>query len=191
MVFANPLLGIADEADGPRREIIQTAKPIKQFTGQSIGIERIDGEIAACGIVLPILRKGYRGAASVGRNIMAQRGDFGRPAGQDGSDRAVINPGRDDFDGLRLEPPYDLARLKRGCDVDIFDRQPQQGIAHRTTNIAGILRAKCCDQAAQILALHPWGIGRKRDHHAILFARLTIIPAVTPQIRCSCHIISV
>ena len=44
-------------------------------------------------------------------------------------------------------------------------------------------------QHGQIGPGQPIGIGQPR-HQAILFARFEMIPAVTPQMRCCCHMIS-
>ena len=189
MILADPLAGIADEPQPPRGKVVQPAKPVEQLARFWIGVERVDGEIAPRRIVLPVAGKGHRCAATVGRDVAAQRGDLDRPAGQDGSNRAVLDPGRHHLDRMGLQPPHHFLRLERGGDVDVLHRQPQQGVAHRPADIAGLARAKRPHQHAQVIALQPVG-RRQAPHHAILLARLLMIPAVTPQMRCSCHMIS-
>ena len=86
MVLADAGMGITDEAHPPRGKIGQTAEPVRNRQGLRVGIQRIDGEIAPCRILAPVIGKGDGGAAAIGGDIAAQRGDFHRTTGQHGGD---------------------------------------------------------------------------------------------------------
>ncbi|MCY1175797.1 hypothetical protein D9M73_160510 [compost metagenome] len=76
MILGDALQRIPNEAHAPRRQIGQAVEIVEDFAGLWIGIERIDREIAARGILAPIVGKGDGGMAAVGCHVAAQGRDF-------------------------------------------------------------------------------------------------------------------
>ena len=72
MVLGDALERLADEADAARRDIVEAAEIIENLAADRVGIERVDGEVAARGILAPIVGEGDRGAAAVGGDVGAQ-----------------------------------------------------------------------------------------------------------------------
>ena len=132
---------------------------------------------------------GDGGAATIGRDVGAQGGDFGRLAIGDGSDRAVGNSGRDRLDAGGFEPGDDVVGAQPGSEVDVVDRDPQQFIAHRTADIAGQPlvgteriedpRHPAPPPPAGRVELHIFELSRVSSRRR----KLTSIAAVAPQIR--------
>ena len=59
-----------------------------------VGVERVHAEVAALGVLLPAFGERDGGAAAVGADVAAQRGDFERLVIDDDGDRAVLDAGR-------------------------------------------------------------------------------------------------
>src|SRR3546814_2862833 len=73
MILGDARRGVADKGHPPRVEVGEPAEPVVDRPGIGIGVERIDREIAARGIVAPVVGEGDRRAAAVGFDIAAQR----------------------------------------------------------------------------------------------------------------------
>ena len=58
VVLGDALQRFADEADAARRDIIEAAEIIENLAAGGVGIERVDGEVAARGIFAPIVGEG-------------------------------------------------------------------------------------------------------------------------------------
>ena len=54
-----------------------------------------------------------------------------------------------------FEPRDHLLRLKRGGDVDVLDLYPQQRVAHRTADIAGLTLTQRRYQRGKVIAAGP------------------------------------
>jgi hypothetical protein len=98
MVLADALMRIADKADAAILQILQAAEIVEDLQRFGIGIERVDGEIAPRRILAPVLSEGHRRPAPVGGNVMAQRGDLHRAAGQHHGHRAMLDAGGHGFE---------------------------------------------------------------------------------------------
>ena len=66
MIFGDALQRVADEPHPPRLDVVEPAEIIENFARAGIGIERVDGKIAAPGVGLSVVGKFNRGAAAVG-----------------------------------------------------------------------------------------------------------------------------
>ena len=76
MVLGDALERLADEAHAARRDVGLAAEIIEDLAAERVGVERVDGEVAARGVVRPIVGEGDGGAAAVGVDVAAQGGDF-------------------------------------------------------------------------------------------------------------------
>ena len=199
MVLADALACIADEAHAPRGKVIRAAEIVEDFQRLRIGVERVDREIAAGGVLLPVAGKGHGGAAAVGRDIVAQGRDLDRASGQNGGDRAMGDAGRYRADAGRGAQRHHLFRMVRGGRVDVLHRQIEQRIAHRAADPAHGAMAERGNKRGKIVAPGPRGGGQHghavspigRSGHAMRWERLAIIAAVIPQMRCPSHMISI
>src|SRR5690606_22070760 len=100
VILGDALRGITDEADDPGGEIVPPAGEIMQGT-VSVGVERVDGEIAPRGILGPVRSEGDLRVASVGGDVAPQGGDLEAGRRRDRGDGAMLDPGRHGLD-LRL-----------------------------------------------------------------------------------------
>ncbi len=148
-----------------------------------IGGQRIDGEIAAGRVFLPIVGVSDGRAAPVGRDVAAQRRDFDRLPGTDRGDRAVVDPGRHGLDVGRLEPLDDLFGQQAGGEVDIVDFEAEQVVAHRAADQPRqpLGSAERIEQPRHARPRAPF-FGVESQRHCSRRARLTMIAAVAPQI---------
>ncbi len=142
---------IADEPHPALGEIVEAAEPVVDLAADRIRVERVDREVAAAGVGLPIVGEGDFGMAAVGRDVAAQGRHFHRTFGRDRGYRAMGDAGRN-----RLHPCLGYARddvfrpQPRG-EVDIGDRQAEQRVAHGAADhlgraIAGIQRGEQPEQ---------------------------------------------
>ena len=99
-----------------------------------IGVKRIDGEIAAQGIMAEIAPEPHGGVAAMGFDILAQTGDLERPSVDHQRHRAMRQPCRHGFDtGLTGFFHHRFGQMG-GRHVDIGDGAPHQRIAHHTAD---------------------------------------------------------
>ena len=185
MVLADALLGLADEAHAARLKIGDPAVIVEQFAVQRVGVERVDGEVAARGVLGPVGGEGDLGMAAVGVHVGAQRGDLDDGAVGDGGDRAMRQPG-----GYRLDARFfEVSDGPRGLEdrgaIEIVGGQAEQPVAHRTADEAdaAVARLHRVQQPVHARAVGEGG-DVYRCHVASLRARLTIIAAVAPQMSC-------
>ena len=122
VILRDPLQRIADEADATRGKIVQPAEIVEHFARQGIGIQRVDREIAACGIGAPVVGEGDRRVPPVGRDVAAQRRhlDDGPPCATAVTVPCAIPVGHG-LDPRRLQPIDDLLRRMARRDVDVGD----------------------------------------------------------------------
>ena len=123
MIFGDALQRVADEADVPATKIVETAEIIEDLAGPRIGGQGVDGEVAACGVGLPVIGKRDRRPAAVGRHVAPQRRHFDGMAVTHCGDRAMIDPGRNRLDAHLLEPLDDFLGTQARRKVDVVDRQ--------------------------------------------------------------------
>ena len=102
MIFADTLVRVADEAHAARVEVVQPAEIVRDLERFRVRVERVDREIAPCGILAPIACESDRRAATIGGDVVAQSGHFHRATIEQRGNRAVIDPGRDGPDPRRL-----------------------------------------------------------------------------------------
>ena len=112
MILGDALQRIADEADVALLKIVEAAEIIEDLAGQRIGGKRVDREVAPRRVLLPVVGEGDGRAPAVGRDVAAKRRDFERVAVADGSDRAMIDAGRN---GLDLAPSRAVASPRRAA----------------------------------------------------------------------------
>ena len=95
IVFGDALIGIADEAHAPGRDIV---KPADMVMHHAFGVDRkaVDGEVAPLGVADPVAAECDLGLAAIGLGVLAQRRDFERMALDDQRYSAVVDAGRDD-----------------------------------------------------------------------------------------------
>ena len=190
MILRDAPQRIADEAHAAGGEIVQPAEIIEDGAVAGRGEQRVHREIAAGGILAPVVGERHRRAAAVGRDIAAQRRHLDRPGRQHGGDGAVGEPGRHRLEPRRADARDHRVRRQAGREIDVGHRQPEQRIAHRAADEAGHARCRVefGEQPGEPLAGPPAGGGQRRARHqagsgASRRARLTMIAAVTPQIR--------
>ncbi len=116
-------------------------------------------------------------------------------AARDRGDGAVRDARRDHLDIGRFQPPCHLLRQERGRQIDVGHGQTQQSVANSATHDlhGAAIAVQRSNDPAQTGAVAPFG-GRQRRHRCHPAgrrrARLTMIPAVTPQIRRPCQSMS-
>jgi len=93
VVFLDAQLGIANEAHPAHVEIGQPADVIMD-RAVARGRQRVDGEISALGVGLPVAAKRDLGGTAIGLDILAQGRDFERMLVDDHGDGAVLDAGR-------------------------------------------------------------------------------------------------
>lgn len=159
MVLADAGLGIADEAHAAQGQIVQPAEIVADFVGDRVGIERVDGEIAPCGVLSPASAECDLGVAAVGGDVMTQSGDLHRAARQNRGYRAMREAGGHGFDVGRMASGDHLLWAEHRGHVDVGDGQAQQRITHRAAHVARIARPQRRHQSGEVWALYPVGGG--------------------------------
>ncbi len=183
MVLGDALEWLADEADPALGQIGEATEIIEDLAGLGVGEQRVDREVAAGGVGLPIVGKGDGRPAAVGRDVMAQRGDLERMAVADRSDGAMIDAGRNGLGPRSLEPTNDLVGQNSGGEIHVVDGEADQLVAHGAADIAGkalvgaerVEHGRGARQRAPLGRVQPQLHCSRRD-------RLTMIAAVAPQI---------
>ena len=136
IILGDPGAGIADEADQPGGEIGAAIEIIMDCTGW-VHRHRVDGEIAAGGVGLPIIGECDGGVATIGGEIAAQAGDFDALPIDHGGDGAVIEAGWDGADSRFGEAGLHGGDGERDREIDIGDRVTRQPIADGAADDAG------------------------------------------------------
>ena len=167
MILANAFVRVADEADVARIEIGKPAEIIADLQRFRMCIERVDREITARCVFLPLGRKGHGSPAAIGRHVVAQGGDLDRPALEDRGHRAVIDARGHRADARFLAPVDHRVRQQRCRKVDVVDVLAQQRVAHRPADVARVVRPQRGHEGCEVLALGP--VGLRQAVHARAF----------------------
>ena len=115
---------------------LEIGHPAERIVQCAIGIEvdRVDREIAAGRILGPIGVEGDPGPPAIGFDIAAQGRDLEMPRRfrgvENGRHGAMLDPGRDRLDPRFVERRDDRLGARRGGEIDVSDRAPEQRIAH-------------------------------------------------------------
>ena len=183
VILGNALERIADEAHVALPQIVEPAEIVEYLAGPGIGGQRVDGEVAPRGVLLPRGGEGDRGAAAVGGDVPAQRGHLVGVTVADGGDGPVIDARRHGLDSDLVEALDYLFRLEAGGEIDVADRKVEEVVPHRASNIArgALIGIESLQQPRHSTAAAPFG-GVDSQVHWSLRERLTIIAAVAPQI---------
>jgi hypothetical protein len=159
VIFANALARIADKAHPARLQIGQPAEEIGDLQRFWMGIERVDGEIAPCRILAPVVGEGDRRAASIGADVAAQRGDLDRAGFENGRNGAVLDPGRHGTDtGVAAQIDHLFGPMERRA-IDIGHGDAEQRVAHRAADPAHRVGPERRGKLRKIGALGPGGGG--------------------------------
>ena len=191
MVFGNALQRVADESNVPALEVVKAAEIVEDLARPRIGGQSVDGEVAARGVLLPVIGKGDRRAPAVGGNVATQRRHLNGMAIADRSNGPMINSCGNRLDPHLFEPLDDLFGTQACGKIDIVDRQTEQLVAYSTADVArqalvGTERIEYPRHAADCPPL----LRIELQLHCSLRERLTMIAAVTPQILRPFHKIS-
>ena len=155
MILSDAFMGIADEAHAAFGQIDQAAEIIVDFKAFRIGVKCIDREITPRRILAPVIRECDGGTAAVGGDIAAQGGNLDRTLWQHCGDGAVLDPGRNRSDSCGCQPFDHCIGVQWSGDIDVLDWVAEQGIAHGSSDVAGLPRAEGGDQRGQILPPGP------------------------------------
>ena len=138
VVLANARRRLADEDDAMRLQIRQAADVVVH---RPVGADRegVDGEVAPLRVGPEIAPEADRGAPAMGLDILAQGRDLIRRAVGDDGHGAVRDPGRHRLEARRLGPRGDGVWRRRRREVDVGDRAPEKGVAHRAADDARLL----------------------------------------------------
>ena len=191
VVLGDAAIGIADEADAVGGKIVDAAEEVGDCAARRVGVERVDGEVASGGVLMPVVGEGDHRVAPVRLDVAAQRCDLHDRTLRQGGDRAVGDAGRHRPDARSLQPTHHFLRRQRRGEVEVGDRQVQQRVPHRAADPArpGSIGTERADQLGQPRTVAPRGGGESQTQLSRR-DRLTIIAAVAPQMRRSSHCIS-
>ena len=148
------------------RDIVEAAAGRIEDLAVRGGVERVHAEVAALGVFGPVLGESDGGAAAVGFDIAAQRGDFERLVIGDDSERAVLDAGGMHGDAGGEHRLLHLIRRELRRDVDVGDGLAQQRVAHAAADEAratGPRRVERGHHAPCCGGCHP-GLGRQPAH---------------------------
>ena len=109
VVFGDARGSVADEAHAPRLDVGEPADIVidRAIAG---GGQRVDGEVTALGIALPIASKRHLGMPTEGLDVFAQGGDFERPPEDHHGHGAVLDSGGHRLEARRLSPANHFGR---------------------------------------------------------------------------------
>lgn len=137
VIFMDPVTGLADEGQAAPGDIRKAVTGRIDDNAASVGIERVDGEIPAPGILADMCGIRDGGPSSVGRDVAAPGGDFERHLVHHDGKRAVIDPGGVHRAVRRLEERGNDVGMRGGGDIKIAHRHLHQGVAHGATHEVG------------------------------------------------------
>ena len=109
IVLADAILGSADEPHAAGSEIGEPAERIEHLAGD-VAVERVHGEVAARGVLLPVGSEMHDRMAPVGLDVAPERRHLERPPVGDDGDGAVLDPGRRGLQARRFGARDDLRR---------------------------------------------------------------------------------
>src|SRR5699024_7624666 len=76
MIFCNTLLRVTDKAYAARRKVCKATKIVVERRLERVGIEGVDGKIAAGSIGLPVVGKNHLSMPAIGPHVLAQSCHF-------------------------------------------------------------------------------------------------------------------
>ena len=123
IIFLNARRRIADKA---HMASLNIGQPVPRRVVQraiSIGIKRVNGEVAPRRIALPILGEGNLGMAAIRGHINPQSRDFIHQRRvaliKNGRHSAVLNAGRHGFDARLFQPRHNRLRRQIGRHINL------------------------------------------------------------------------
>ena len=130
IVFANALVGVADETDATRGEVVEAAKRV---VNAAVRVERqgVDGEVAPARVGKKIAPEHDLGVAAVRFDVLPQGRGLDRTTVHDQRDRAVGEAGRRDRETGRRGASHRFARRSGRGEVEIARLQAEGQVAHR------------------------------------------------------------
>ena len=139
IVLGNATVGVADEAHASCRDIRQPADMVMH---DASGVDRqpVDREIAPFGVARPVATECNLSLAAVGLDVLAQGRDLERPGFDHQRHGTMLDTGRYALDAGGLGAADHLGRQRRGRDIDVADRDPEQCIANRARRQRAPLR---------------------------------------------------
>ena len=129
---------VADEPHPVPSQVVDSADRIVH-RAVAVDRERVDGEVAALGVLLPAAAELDPRLAPERLDVLAQRRDFEADAVDDDRHRAVLESGRHRLEAGRLRAPRHFGRERGRGDVDVARRMPEQHVAHRPADHARLL----------------------------------------------------
>ena len=98
--------------------------------------QRVDGEVAAGGVLGPVVGEHDVGPAAMGLDVEAKRGDLEMLGPHHRRDGTVLDPRGERLDARRRQQLDDPLRRFMGGDIDIAHRKAEDRIAHAATDEA-------------------------------------------------------
>ena len=138
IIFLNPPPRLADEANAPRANVVETADIVMHRSIRRGG-KRVDGEIAPLGVLLPVAAEHHPRLAAEGLDVLAQRRDLKWTTVDDGGHGAMLDTGRHGFSSGRRDAAHHFLGQGGGRNVDLTDRNSQQCVAHGAADRARFL----------------------------------------------------
>ncbi len=191
VILGDPCACRADEAHPACGEISEATEEIGNLQRLRMGIERVDGEIAPCGILAPVAGKDDGRAPPIGGDIAAQSGDLDRPILENRGNGAVVDP----VGTVRMPAARQRSITASGVSR-VAQSTSRTGCPSRLSRTAPPTQRMFSAPAPQSAWPARRGVSiRLRPDHAASFslstamrrARLAMIAAVTPQIRKPCQ----
>lgn len=138
VIFRDALVGIADEAHAPQRNV---GKPADVVVHDARRVDRqpVHGEVAPLGVPHPVTAERNLGLAAEGLGVLAQRGHFIGVPVDDQGDGAVVDAGRHALDAGAFGAPHHLLRQCGGRDIHVARPQAEQRITHGAADHARLL----------------------------------------------------
>ena len=145
---------VIDIADEPQRAGLEVGKPAYQIDHRpiSLGVKRVDGEVASFRVGLPVAAELHLGAATIRLDVGAQRGDFEWPPVRNDRDGAMLDAGRDRPEPCSVGAPHGFLRQNRCRNVDVGNLLAKQRVADRSACNARFLAA-LAQQGKQFLKI--------------------------------------
>ncbi len=121
---------VADEDDAAAERVLHTRSGGVVDQPLPVHIEGVQAEIAALGVLAPIVAIGDHGPPPVGLHVAPQGGHLIGPSSGDRGDRAMLDPGGDIAEPGRRQGVHHLFGRQDGGDVDVVDRTVDKSVAH-------------------------------------------------------------
>ena len=120
IILLDAVFRLADEAHAPGDKIAIAAKRIKHRS-VAIGIECVQGEVAALRVLLPILGEGDGRVPAVSLDVAPERRHLEGHAVNDHGHRAMLDPRRHGLEPSRLGERHHPLRQRRRGEIDFGD----------------------------------------------------------------------